>query len=208
MPMRKPRTMRSLEELGRFRLSSNFFMRDFLYSEIANFYGIPNIPDDPDLAVAARTRLCEELLEPIQNTFGRIGIRSGYRSAVVTTFGHDRGHGARLEGNAAYHTWDIRGSDGQMGAAACIVIPWFVDKYEYGTDWRRLAWWIHDHLPYCRLEFYPKLCAFNIQWCERPIRRIDSFIDPRGCLTKSGMSNHNVDHSSWYKEFPQLVRTR
>jgi len=25
-------------------------MRDFLYSEIANFHGLPYIPDDPDLA--------------------------------------------------------------------------------------------------------------------------------------------------------------
>ncbi len=50
--MRKPGTMMGLEELGRVRLSKSFYMRDFLYSEIANFYGIPNIPDDPDLAVA------------------------------------------------------------------------------------------------------------------------------------------------------------
>ena len=54
--MRKPGSVSSLEELGRVRLSENFFMRDMLYSEIANFYGIPNIPDDPDLAIAAGTR--------------------------------------------------------------------------------------------------------------------------------------------------------
>ena len=47
--MRKPRSMRGLEELGRVRLSPNFYMRDFLYSEIANFYTIPNIPEYPDL---------------------------------------------------------------------------------------------------------------------------------------------------------------
>ena len=48
--------MRGLEDLGRVRLSANFYLRDFLYSEIANFYGIPNIPDDPDLAIAAAVR--------------------------------------------------------------------------------------------------------------------------------------------------------
>jgi len=58
-------------------------MRDFLYSEVANFYGIPNIPDDPDLAIAAGKHLCEELLEPLQSTFGRITIRSGYRAPEV-----------------------------------------------------------------------------------------------------------------------------
>jgi hypothetical protein len=52
-PMKKPLSMRALEDLGRVRLSENFFMRDFLYSEIGNFYGIQNIPDDPDLAIMA-----------------------------------------------------------------------------------------------------------------------------------------------------------
>jgi hypothetical protein len=200
--MRKPRSMRRLEDLGRIRLSPNFFLRDFLYSEIANFYGVPNIPDDPALAVSAGTRLCEELLEPLQSTFGRIGIRSGYRSPRVTQFGNDRGFGARIAANAAYHIWDMRDSAGRMGAAACIVIPWFVDRHRKGADWRSLAWWIHDHLPYAHLEFYPKLCAFNIQWREAPDPRIDSVVAPRGCLTKPGMLNHRGDHSNWYKGFP------
>jgi len=44
-------------------------MRDFLYSEIANVHRITNLPDDPQLAIAAGKRLCEELLEPLQATF-------------------------------------------------------------------------------------------------------------------------------------------
>ena len=70
--MKKPGSMKALEDMSRTRLSENFFMRDFLHSEIADFYGMPNIPDDPDLAIAAGTRLCEELLEPLQRTFGRL----------------------------------------------------------------------------------------------------------------------------------------
>jgi hypothetical protein len=194
--------MRSLEDLGRVRLSPNFFLRDFLHSEIANFYGVPNIPEDPDLAIAAGSRLCRELLEPLQATFGRIGIRSGYRSAKVTKFGNARRHGARIEANAGYHIWDLPNKDGHGGAAACVVVPWFADRYAEGADWRGLAWWIHDHLPYSHLEFYPKLCAFNIQWCEKPARRIDSFIAPKGCLTRPGMPGHTGDHSEWYEGFP------
>ena len=45
--MHEPKTMVALENLGRVRLSPNFYMREFLYSEIANFYGMPNMPDDP-----------------------------------------------------------------------------------------------------------------------------------------------------------------
>ena len=128
--------MRSLEELGRVRLSANFYMRDFLYSEIANFYGVPNVPKDPGLAIAAGSRLCEKLLEPLQATFGRIAIRSAYRSAEVTEFGNRRGYGARVECNAGYHIWDMRDRKDRMGAAACIVIPWFADRYADGADWR------------------------------------------------------------------------
>jgi hypothetical protein len=116
----------------------------------------------------------------------------------VTAFGNARRHGARVEANAGYHIWDMRDGDGRMGAAACVVVPWFADRYEKGEDWRQLAWWIHDHLPYGHLEFYPKLCAFNIQWSEQPRRRIDSFIAPKGCLTRPGMPNHTGDHSSLY----------
>jgi len=39
--MRAPKTVRSAEALGRVRLSRSFFMRDFLYSEIAMFTASP-----------------------------------------------------------------------------------------------------------------------------------------------------------------------
>ena len=53
--------------------------RDFLFSEIAAVEGLSNLPDDPELAIAAGRGLCENLLEPLQATFGRIAIRSAYR---------------------------------------------------------------------------------------------------------------------------------
>lgn len=206
--MRKPGSMWGLEALGRVRLSPNFYMREFLYSEIADFYGIPNIPDDPDLAVATGRKLCEELLEPLQATFGRIAVRSAYRAPAVNAFGNEHGlNCSRNETSAAYHIWDRRDTDGHMGAAASVVIPWFADRYADGADWRSLAWWIHDQLPYAHLQFFPKLAAFNIQWHEAPARRIDSFITPKGCLTKPDMPDHDGDHSDSYTGFPELVPT-
>lgn len=204
--MRKPKSMRGLEDLGRVRLSRNFYLRDFLYSEIANFYGIPNIPETPELTIAGGQKLCEELLEPLQATFGRLGVRSGYRAANVTAYGNSRGQGASVQANAAYHIWDLADKQGKTGAAACIVVPWFTDRYTKGSDWRSLAWWIHDHLDYAHLQFFPNLCAFNIQWHEGRTRRIDSFIDPKGCLTKPGMENNIGSHAAWYKGFPRLQR--
>jgi len=93
-----------------------------------------------------------------------------------------------------------------MGAMATVVVPWFADRRAAGMDWGAMAWWIHDNLPYNQLQFFPKLAAFNIGWHERPRRRIDSFIDPRGCLTRPGMDNHRGDHSPLYPSFPELRR--
>jgi hypothetical protein len=84
---------------------------------------------------------------------------------------------------------------------ASIVVPWFADRYAAGTSWQAMAWWIHDHLPYSELQFFPKLAAFNIGWHEQPKWRIYSFIAPRGLLTKPGMANH----AGYYSGFPQRV---
>ncbi|MBV7410306.1 hypothetical protein [Maritimibacter sp. DP1N21-5] len=210
--MRRLKSVTALDDLGRVRLSQNFWMREFLYSEVANFHGIPNLPEDPDLAIAAGRKLCEELLEPLFATFGKIWVRSGYRSPAVNGFCNDR----QREGKAGYpcasndrsranHIWDLRDEGGHMGACATIVIPWFADRHDARDEWRRLAWYVHDHLPYHELLFFPKLAAFNIGWHERPLRRIDSYIAPRGTLTKPGMANHAGRHDDWYPGFPRFV---
>jgi len=199
--MKKPGSVAGLEKLGRVRLSKSFYLRDFLYSEIANFHGIPNIPDDPDLAIANGIRLCEELLEPLQATFGRIAIRSAYRSPAVNQLGNEKGYNcASNESNYAGHIWDHPDGDGFRGATACIVTPWFADRYEKGTDWRALAYWIHNHLPYSHLQFFPKLCAFNINWHERPKREIYSYIEPKGYLLRG--KPPNSAYSEWYERLP------
>ncbi len=200
---RRPGSVRSLETLGRVRLSASFYLRDFLHSEIADFHGIPNIPDDPDLAIAAGCRLCAELLEPLQAVFGRLAIRSAYRAPAVNAFGNASGLSCGgNERNHGRHIWDRRDREGRIGAMATIVVPWFADRYAEGADWRAMAWWIHDHLPYSQLQFFPKLAAFNIGWHESPRRRIDSFIAPKGCLTRPGMPNHEGGHAEFYPGFP------
>lgn len=199
----------SFNEFGRTRLSRHFYMRDFLFSDIAAIHGLTNAPDNPDLAVAAGTRLCDELLEPLQDRFGRIAIRSAYRSSEVNALGNarqqagEKGYNcASNAANHAAHIWDRRDANGFMGATACIVIPEFVDAFPEPGDWTKLAWWIHDHLPYATLEFFPTNWAFNIQWHERPVRKISSYAGwahegtwkRSGVLTKAGMANHEGCH--------------
>lgn len=204
--MQSPKSVRSAETFGRVRLSRSFFMREFLYSEIANIHGMVNLPSDADLAIAAGRNLCEQLLEPLQATFGRIALRSGYRSPEVNAFGN--AHGLSCASNLrdrGRHIWDQRDHEGQMGAMVTIVVPWLVDRIAQGASWEAMAWWIHDHLPYSELQFFPKWLAFNIAWREQPRRTIYSFVPPRGLLTKPEQPNHAGSHREAYPGFPRLV---
>ena len=118
--MRKPGRYVSLEDLGRVRLSKHFQFRNFLYSEIGNFYGKPNIPDDPDLAIAAGRKLATTLLDPLVETFGPIDIRSGYRSAALNNFGATEVKPQKCASNASNagggHIWDLRDDEGERHA--------------------------------------------------------------------------------------------
>lgn len=198
---RRPTTVAGLAELGRVRLSHSFFLRDFLFSDIATIHGLQNIPDDPDLAIATGSRLCQDLLEPLQAIFGRIAIRSAYRAAEVNALGNRLGDNcATNAANGGLHIWDMRDAMGLSGAMACIVVPRVWDRFHRPGEWRMLAWWIHDHLPYSRMQFFPKLFAFNIAWHERPSRRITSYAVPRGLLTKPGMANHEGSHEAEWRD--------
>lgn len=198
----------ALDALGRERLSRSFYMREFLYSEIANWHQLRNLPDHPEHALRVGAELCTELLEPLQMRFGRIHIRSGYRSPEVNAFGNDHDlNCANNEKNFGEHIWDYPDKAGHYGAAACVVVPALADYIAQGGSWTGMAWWIHDHLPYSSLCFFSKLGAFNIGWRSTPKRRIDSYASPRGCLTKPGMKHHAGDHTHEYQHFLTFVDT-
>lgn len=207
--MKSPETVKSLEDLGRVRLSRSFFMRDFLYSEISQIERIPNIPEFPDVAIEAGRGLCENVLEPIQRKLGRISIRSGYRSPSVNGKGAENKNQYNCssnESNYAHHIWDYRDKDGNLGATACIVVNSFVEYYEQTGDWQALAWWVHDNVPgYSSMYFFPKLAAFNIRWSPVPEKKIQSYIPPKGYLTRPGMDNHEGSHAAAYKAFIRSI---
>ncbi len=203
--MRSPASVKTLEDLGRRKLSTSFFMREFLYSEISQIERIPNIPTDPELAVAAGSGLCEHVLEPLQAQLGRISIRSAFRAASVNEVGAANGNQygcASNEANRARHIWDERDAEGTMGAMACVVLTTYLPYFQSTKDWQALAWWIHDNIPaYSELEFFTKneVLAFNIGWRERdPRKTIHAWAPKRVCLTKPGLPNHNSSHKAAY----------
>ena len=118
----------ALDAFGRQRLSKHYWMRDFLYSEVAEAHGIANVPNDAELAIKAGKAVCRNLLEPLRRVFGHVTIRSAFRSANVN--GYCNCHSMNCSSNkASYanHIWDHLDGDGFMGATVCIVIPDFVD---------------------------------------------------------------------------------
>ncbi len=202
--MRKPRSYVALEDLGRVRLSRHFQMRNFLYSEIGNVHGVPNLPDDPALAIAAGRKLATELLDPLVETFGPIDIRSGYRSVALNDFGSTKVKPQKMAAtpkNFAGHIWDRRDAKGRMGACVSVAIPWFAVQYQAGRDWRDLAWWLFDHLTFHEVYFFPKDAAFNLTWREAPQHRILSYIAPKGALFRPG-DTPDPQRARRYADFP------
>ena len=216
------RVMAALDDFGRVRLSEHYFMRDFLYSEVAEVHGVPNVPDDAELAIEAGRGLCENLLEPLHSIFGHVTIRSAFRSCAVNGFCNCHGmHCSSNKATYADHIWDHEDKDGYIGATACIVIPWFVDwlREHPDHDWRSLAWFIHDHLPYSEMVFFPENAACNLTWrCSRkrpdgsrsedPRHKLRSHTAPAGILTAPGMSNYAGQHDRCYPDFPDLAEAR
>lgn len=176
-----PASYAGLDKLGRIPLSDNFHMREFLYSEIAVNYQLKNIPENVKQAVESGEQLCQRLLEPLQETFGRIHIRSGYRSHDVNLAGVKH---KCAKDNHGFHTWDHVSKKNGYGAMACISIPRISKLVLAGeADFTAIAWWIYDHLPeWSVMEFFMQSdfihaneVAFNLGWNQKPLREIRSF---------------------------------
>lgn len=210
--MKMPTSVKSLDDFGRIQLSKTFFMRDFLYSEISNFDQIANIPENPQIAVEVGKAICTELLEPLQDQFGRLAIRSAYRSKAVNGHGNamqkarKAGYNcASNESNYGGHIWDVRDSNGHLGATVCLVVPSFISLYNSGTSWTELALWIHDNLPYSSMCFFPKNAAFNLTWSESPKRTIRSYVKPTKISDIDGVNLDTKSHSKLYPNISHFL---
>ncbi|MFT3777149.1 MAG: hypothetical protein QM772_02535 [Ottowia sp.] len=187
-----PQTYSGLDRLGRIPLSDSFHLREFLHSEIAVHYGLRNVPDAAHIetAIKAGSKLCTLLLEPLQARFGRIHVRSGYRSRAVNEAGVGK-HNCAAD-NDGLHTWDHPGRKNGMGATACISIPRISRVVLSGQmPYEALAWWMHDNLAeWSHVEFFAtpehsdEVC-FNIGWFQTPLKTMTTWRGgPRSLLER------------------------
>lgn len=110
-------------------LSANFTLKELTKSDTAMRLGLDNTPNDE--ALENLKTLCEKVLQPVRDNFGRVTVNSGYRSP---------------ESNAA--VGGSKTSDHCKGMAADIEVD--------GVSNPDLAQWIMDNLEYTQLilEFY------------------------------------------------------
>lgn len=82
------------------RLSENFWLHEFVQSQLAERYGIDNTPS---LQVMDNlVLLCRNLLEPVRAALGRaMVIDSGYRCPELNQLAKGSAHSAHMQGCAA-----------------------------------------------------------------------------------------------------------
>ena len=131
-----PRAVRRLvseyETLARTRLSSNFILRDLLFSTEAAALGFNNFPEHPNLVIAAGRALCDTVLEPVLAHFGRFAVTFGYQSREASEAGSLKSSSSNPRSSNP-HQWD-RQTFGTDVYARVDILPYCVED---GLCWRR-----------------------------------------------------------------------
>ena len=126
-------------------LSRNFTLSELIKSDTAIRKGINNNPNAEQ--IEKLKSLCENILQPIRDHFGRVKVTSGFRSVELCAAIGSSANSEHAKAEAA-------------------------DFEVIGTDNAELADWIHKNLPYDQLilEFYtpgePNSGWIHCSWIE------------------------------------------
>lgn len=151
----------AIEDIGRIRLSWSFFMADMLYAPEAAEHGIPNIPDNLDLAVIAGRGLAEQVLEVLVATFGAVRIREGYLSSDLYNRELQLGHFVD-----APRVWDRFDEEARVHAGATVVVPWLTDHDRPNEATNAMILLMHSNLRVSEVERRKHLGVLRIVWCQ------------------------------------------
>ena len=114
------------EGVSRTRLSKNFILRDFLFSTESACMGLSNLPEDPAMVVRAGKALCEKILEPLLEHFGRFAITFGYQCREAIEQGMSEAQKRANPRSSNPHQWD-RGTFGKQVYARVDILPFCVE---------------------------------------------------------------------------------
>ncbi|MBL0143809.1 MAG: hypothetical protein IPP91_17310 [Betaproteobacteria bacterium] len=190
------------EELSRVRLSPNFLLRDFLFSVEAAVAGHSNFPtDDSEHVIKSGRLLCEKLLEPLLDHFGRFAITFGYqnRETIERRWTPEerlaKGH------SSSPHQWDRGGPFPGEVYARVDILPFCVEdglvsKLEFGQ-------WIMFNLDIDLLMQWQRsnVCCMTIG----PLpRRVWVEWVPAGEGPAGGNKIEHMGETFWNERFPSM----
>ena len=118
------------------QLSRNFSLQELIKSDTAIRKGIDNNPNADQ--IEKLKALCENILQPVRDHFGRVKVTSGYRSPELCS--------------AIGSSVNSQHAKAEAADFECI-----------GVDNAELADWINQNLPYDQLisaELRPELCRY------------------------------------------------
>src|SRR5450759_3172396 len=111
-------------DLEKTRLSKNFILRDFLFSTESACMGLSNFPEDPAMVIRAGKALCEKILEPVLERFGRCAITFGYQCREAIE--HSMSAQKQNPRSSSPHQYD-RGTFGKQVYARVDILPFCVE---------------------------------------------------------------------------------
>ncbi len=153
----------------RTRLSKHFLLRDFLYSSDSEYRGLSNMVDDRDAVIKAGKALCEHVLEPITEKFGKPLITFGYQAKNGIEADWSPAKRKENPRSSSPHCWD-RFTHGNLVYCRCDILPACVEdgevsKHEYGK-------FLMYHLDIDLLMTFKRSDVFCITYSEYKRRRV------------------------------------
>lgn len=201
-PLRSPAGRdfyRRYEAFAKTRLSRNFIMRDFLFSTHADSQGLVNYPsDDPDMVLRAGKQLCEQVMEPILERWGRVAITFGYESRDAID--GEVSPAKRKLHNSNPHQWD-RGTFRSHIYARVDILPFCVADGEVSKE--RFGQWMMHNLDIDLLMMWKKSDVYCVTISPFP-RRVWLMWTPQGQGEGGGNKRTYMGEDYWTRKWPGL----
>jgi len=163
------RQSQEYDKYTRTRLSKNYILRDFLLSTDSEFRGISNQPDDLDLVIKSGKALCEHILEPIIEAWGRFFITFGYQARAGIEADWSLAKQKINPKSSNPHQWD-RKTFGNSIYARVDILPICVEDGEVTKQ--EFGHWLMQNLDIDLLMQWKRSKVFCITYSEFKPRRV------------------------------------